>query len=179
MAAKVLYRQGRLDHHDLWFASIDLILAGDNISESSCTRLSSWRFVAIGLLGMRLPVAVIVGYSLHGLWDLLHELQAHGAYSAFQPGQLTAIPLAIPMRDWQNQGTCLRFGRACKSQTSASRISGGGVEPAAEEAQTQRAGGTAAASLDGGEPGLGAPPDFAHDAVASGRTIRVLSLMDA
>lgn len=51
-------------------------------------------FVAIGLLGTRLPFALIVGYSLHGLWDLLHELQAHGAYSAFEPGRLTAIPLA-------------------------------------------------------------------------------------
>jgi len=51
-------------------------------------------FVAIGLLGARLPYALIVGYSVHGLWDLLHELQAHGAYSAFEPGQLTAIPLA-------------------------------------------------------------------------------------
>ena len=51
-------------------------------------------FVAMGLLGARLPFALIVGYSLHGLWDLLHELQAHGAYSAFEPGQLTAIPLA-------------------------------------------------------------------------------------
>jgi hypothetical protein len=63
---------------------------------------SAWRvetaivvaFVAIALLGTRLPLALIVGYSLHGLWDLLHELQAHGAYSAFEPGQLTAIPLA-------------------------------------------------------------------------------------
>jgi hypothetical protein len=36
-----------------------------------------------------LPFALIVGYSLHGLWDLLHELQAHGAYSVFEPGQLT------------------------------------------------------------------------------------------
>ena len=51
-------------------------------------------FVAIGLLGARLPFALIVGYPLHGLWDLLHELQAHGACSAFGPGQLTAIPLA-------------------------------------------------------------------------------------
>ena len=63
---------------------------------------SAWRvetavvmaFVVIGLLGVRLPFALIVGYSLHGLWDLLHELQAHGAYSTFEPGQLTAIPLA-------------------------------------------------------------------------------------
>jgi hypothetical protein len=51
-------------------------------------------FVAIALPGARLPFALIVGYSLHGLWDLLHELQAHGAYSAFEPGQLTPIPLA-------------------------------------------------------------------------------------
>ena len=51
-------------------------------------------FVTIGLLGARLPFALIVGYPLHGLWDLLHELQAHGAYSAFEPGQLTAMPLA-------------------------------------------------------------------------------------
>ena len=48
--------------------------------------------VAIGLLG-RAPT-LRVGYSLHGLWEPLHEFQAHGAYSAFEPGQLTAIPLA-------------------------------------------------------------------------------------
>jgi hypothetical protein len=51
-------------------------------------------FVAIALPGARFPLALIVGYSLHGLWDLLHELQAHGAYSAFEPGRLTPIPLA-------------------------------------------------------------------------------------
>ncbi len=51
-------------------------------------------FVALSLLGIRLPFALIVGYSLHGLWDLMHELQAHGAYTAFEPGRLTAIPLA-------------------------------------------------------------------------------------
>src|SRR5215469_13907424 len=51
-------------------------------------------FVALALLGLRLPLVLIVGYSLHGLWDLLHEFQAHGAYSAFDPGQLTQIPLA-------------------------------------------------------------------------------------
>jgi hypothetical protein len=51
-------------------------------------------FVAIGLLGTRLPLALVFGYSMHGVWDMLHEFQAHGAYSAFEPGQLTAIPLA-------------------------------------------------------------------------------------
>jgi hypothetical protein len=63
---------------------------------------SAWRlevaavavFAALGLLGVRLPYALIVGYPLHGLWDLLHELQAHGVCSAFDPGQLTTIPLA-------------------------------------------------------------------------------------
>jgi uncharacterized protein DUF6010 len=51
-------------------------------------------FVVIGLLGLRLPIALIIGYSLHGLWDLVHEIQAHGVSPAFDPGQLTAIPLA-------------------------------------------------------------------------------------
>ena len=51
-------------------------------------------FAVIGLFGVRLPVALIAGYPLHGLWDLLHELQAQGAFSAFEPGQLTSIPLA-------------------------------------------------------------------------------------
>jgi len=51
-------------------------------------------FAAIGLFGVRLPIALMVGYPLHGVWDLLHELQAQGAFSAFEPGQLTAIPLA-------------------------------------------------------------------------------------
>jgi hypothetical protein len=51
-------------------------------------------FVAFGLLGMRLPFVLVSGYLLHGIWDFLHELQAHGANSGFEPGQLTAIPLA-------------------------------------------------------------------------------------
>ena len=51
-------------------------------------------FVVIGIVAVRLPFALIVGYSLHGVWDVLHELQAHGGYSAFEPGRLTAIPLA-------------------------------------------------------------------------------------
>src|SRR5579885_3471685 len=30
-------------------------------------------FAAIALPGARLPVALMLGYSLHGMWDLLHE----------------------------------------------------------------------------------------------------------
>src|SRR4029077_743119 len=51
-------------------------------------------FAAIGLAAVRLPFALIIGYPLHGLWDVLHELQAHEASSLFEPGELTAIPLA-------------------------------------------------------------------------------------
>lgn len=51
-------------------------------------------FVVIGVFGVRLPVALIVGYPLHGLWDLVHELHAQGVVAIFEPDQLTAIPLA-------------------------------------------------------------------------------------
>jgi Family of unknown function (DUF6010) len=50
-------------------------------------------FALTGVFGVRLPIALIVGYPLHGFWDLLHELQAQG-YSLFGPGELTAVPLA-------------------------------------------------------------------------------------
>ncbi len=62
---------------------------------------SAWRaetvavvlFALVGLFGVRLPIALFVAYPLHGVWDLLHELQAQG-YSLFGPGELTAVPLA-------------------------------------------------------------------------------------
>ena len=51
-------------------------------------------FCAFALVGLRWSFALMLGYILHGGWDLLHELQAHGAASVFGPGQATAIPLA-------------------------------------------------------------------------------------
>ena len=51
-------------------------------------------FAAMGLTGTRLPFVLIVGYPLHGVWDMLHEFQAHGTLSIFGADQLTAIPLA-------------------------------------------------------------------------------------
>lgn len=51
-------------------------------------------FCGIALIGVRLPVALMLGYILHGGWDLLHELQTHGAASTFAPGQATETPLA-------------------------------------------------------------------------------------
>src|SRR5215470_6114753 len=50
-------------------------------------------FALVGVFGVRLPVALFVAYPLHGIWDLLHELQAQG-YSLFGPGELTTVPLA-------------------------------------------------------------------------------------
>jgi hypothetical protein len=63
---------------------------------------SAWRvetaavaaFAVMGLIGVRLPIALMVGYPLHGLWDLLHELSAHGTRVGFDPQELTAVPLA-------------------------------------------------------------------------------------
>jgi hypothetical protein len=62
---------------------------------------SAWRvemaaavlFALVGVFGVRLPIALFVAYPLHGIWDLLHELQAQG-YSLFEAGDLTAVPLA-------------------------------------------------------------------------------------
>jgi hypothetical protein len=51
-------------------------------------------FAVMGLAATRLPLVLMAGYALHGVWDLLHEVAAHVGSSAFEPGQLTAIPLA-------------------------------------------------------------------------------------
>jgi hypothetical protein len=52
-------------------------------------------FVAIGLLGVRLPFALIVGYSLHGLWDLLHELQGAWSLRRFRAGPTDRDPARL------------------------------------------------------------------------------------
>lgn len=51
-------------------------------------------FCGFALVGVRLPGALMLGYVLHGGWDFLHELQAHGAATVFEPGQSSTIPLA-------------------------------------------------------------------------------------
>jgi len=35
-------------------------------------------FAILGVLGTRVSALLILGYVLHGFWDLLHELHAHG-----------------------------------------------------------------------------------------------------
>ena len=64
--------------------------------------ISSWRtelfaviaFSVLGVVGTRYAAVLILAYSLHGIWDALHELAAHGRFSPFGSVELTAIPLA-------------------------------------------------------------------------------------
>jgi len=44
--------------------------------------------------GLRLPVVLITGYLLHGIWDVLHEVHAFGGVSPFGVHELTELPLA-------------------------------------------------------------------------------------
>jgi hypothetical protein len=64
--------------------------------------VSSWRteliavigFSILGIVGTRYAAVLILGFSLHGIWDALHELAEHSGFSPFGSGELTAIPLA-------------------------------------------------------------------------------------
>ena len=51
-------------------------------------------FAVFGLVGVRVPFALIVGYLLHGLWDAVHEFNAHAGGSLLGPRQTTSVPLA-------------------------------------------------------------------------------------
>jgi hypothetical protein len=51
-------------------------------------------FAGIGLLGLRLPALLIVGYALHGGWDLAHEIWMHLGTGTGGAWPLTDIPLA-------------------------------------------------------------------------------------
>ena len=51
-------------------------------------------FALFGIFGLRLPVVLITGYLLHGIWDVLHEVHAFGGASPFGAHELTELPLA-------------------------------------------------------------------------------------
>ena len=51
-------------------------------------------FVVFGLLGVRMPLALVIGYLLHGVWDVLHEIHAHGGGDVFGGRPATDLPLA-------------------------------------------------------------------------------------
>ena len=51
-------------------------------------------FAVLGLVGARVSSALIVGYLLHGLWDAVHEFNAHAGGSLLGARQTTSVPLA-------------------------------------------------------------------------------------
>jgi hypothetical protein len=51
-------------------------------------------FSLFGVVGARYTLALVLGYSLHGVWDILHELGAHTGFSVVSPERFTEIPLA-------------------------------------------------------------------------------------
>ena len=51
-------------------------------------------FAVFGILGLRLPVVLIIGYCLHGVWDVVHEVHAYVGVSPFGAHELTELPLA-------------------------------------------------------------------------------------
>src|SRR5258707_1685775 len=51
-------------------------------------------FAIFGLVGLRVPSLLIVGYLLHGVWDVLHEVHAFGGTDFFGAHRLTELPLA-------------------------------------------------------------------------------------
>lgn len=51
-------------------------------------------FAILGLLGVRVPLVLMIGYLLHGLWDVLHEMHVHGGVDLFGARRATEIPLA-------------------------------------------------------------------------------------
>jgi hypothetical protein len=51
-------------------------------------------FAALGLLGLRLPALLLLGYALHGAWDLFHEVSVNVGTASAGARNVTAIPLA-------------------------------------------------------------------------------------
>ncbi|HEY7637381.1 MAG TPA: hypothetical protein VH763_17655 [Gemmatimonadales bacterium] len=51
-------------------------------------------FAGLGLLGLRLPTLLILGYALHGAWDLLHEVLPHLGSASTGARPVSDIPLA-------------------------------------------------------------------------------------
>lgn len=51
-------------------------------------------FAVLGILGIRIPVILVLGYALHGVWDLFHELHMHAGAEVGGTSTFTEIPLA-------------------------------------------------------------------------------------
>jgi hypothetical protein len=51
-------------------------------------------FAVFGLVGVRVSFILIAGYLLHGLWDAVHEFNAHANSFVLGQRQTTSLPLA-------------------------------------------------------------------------------------
>jgi hypothetical protein len=65
-------------------------------------------FAVLGLLGLRFPALLVLGYALHGGWDLAHETLVHLGAGTGGAQPLTDIPLAYGVfcaaYDWYMAG---------------------------------------------------------------------------
>jgi hypothetical protein len=57
-------------------------------------------FSALGVVGIRVPFALIVGYLLHGVWDGIHEFNALAGGSLLEPSadRIRATSLRLLLR---------------------------------------------------------------------------------
>lgn len=51
-------------------------------------------FCLFGLLGLRWLPLLMLGYVLHGLWDLVHEIRVYTGLEVVDASLMTAVPLA-------------------------------------------------------------------------------------
>jgi hypothetical protein len=56
-------------------------------------------FTAFGLVGTRVTSVLIVGYLLHGVWDAIHEFNAHADDSTSSADYCRAASLWVLLRD--------------------------------------------------------------------------------
>ena len=85
----------RVEH--IFFALLLVLIAAMYFGDYSTLRPEAWAvavFAALGLLGLRWPALLVLGYALHGGWDLAHEIYVHLGAGAAGARPLTDIPLA-------------------------------------------------------------------------------------
>ena len=56
--------------------------------------LAVFVFAVLGIAGMRVAALLILGYALHGAWDLVHEFRTHAEVVAGGMSRMSQIPLA-------------------------------------------------------------------------------------
>src|SRR5262245_44895558 len=69
---------GYFENHEAWRLEIGAVIV----------------FAVLGMLGLSFGVALMLGYSLHGVWDIVHEIHTHSGVSPFGALGMTELPLA-------------------------------------------------------------------------------------